>query len=215
MGLEKASIANSDQLMEIYQMGDSKRRKSKDPNYGMPKPPGNHLKDTDIIDILNLLEEQKGILLIPENSLEPSFKVENSQVAENESLKFVKLALKIARQEKMILLAIRHWLDESPGFMRLAENNSPQGRREDMLIFNWFSAEELNRINSFTGAAFFISDLIKRSIPGYSYPCIVQSVPVIDEITSESTLYSIIFMCSKDKSVSSEYSVSIHSETFA
>jgi hypothetical protein len=196
-------------------MGDSKRRKSQDPSYGMPKPPGNHLQDTDVMDILNLLEEQKGILLIPENSLEPSFKVENSQVAEDESLKFVELALKIARQDKMILLAIRHWLDDSPGFMRLVENTSPQRRKEDILIFNWFSAEKLNRINSFTGAAFFISDLIKRSIPGHSYPCIVQSVPVIDTTTNKSTLHSIIFMCSKDKPISSEYSVNVHSETFA
>jgi hypothetical protein len=215
MGLEKASITNSDQLIETYQMGDSKRRKSKDPNYGMPKPPGSHLKDTDIIDILNLLEEQKGILLIPENSLETSFKVENSQVAEDESLKFVEVALEIARQDKMISLAIRHWLDDSPGFMRLGENTSPQRRKEDILIFNWFSVEELNRINSFAGVAFFISDLIKRSIPGHSYPCIFQSVPVIDATTNKSTLYSIIFMCSKDKPVSSEYSVNVHSKTFA
>jgi hypothetical protein len=192
--------------MEIYQMGESKRRKSQDTNYGMPKPPGNHLKDTDIVDILNLMEEQKGILLIPENSLRNSFKVENFQIAEDESLKFVELALKIARQEKMILLAIRRWRDDSPGFLRLSEE-------EGNLIFNWFSAKELNKVNSSSGSAFFISDLIKRSIPGNSYPCIFQSVPVIDKITNKPTLYSIILMCSKDKPMDSEYNLNIHSKT--
>lgn len=194
-------------------MGESKRRKINDPNYGVQKQAINKVQDFSRENVLDFLIKQEGILIIPENSLPRNFSVQNSQLIEDKSFAYMHAALKMARQSEIISLGIRRYLEVSPGIMNLKASENNQSTDSKKMIFNWFTIKELSQERSLSGMVDFVKNIIQKSANELSYPCIFQEVPFIED-NGQLTLYSMIFMCSKDKPSDLDINVIIGPETF-
>jgi hypothetical protein len=198
-------------------MGDAKRRKTQDPNYGKSKYYSEHH------DLIDWLVAGEDVLIIPEiemiGSTEVCFRASYQQLVSDKELLNIDSATQVARQKNTVGLGIRRWLEIGEGFMGLIDRDAYEKITRvkinpgELFVFNWYKIAELKRIFLTEEIRSLVDRLIDRLIAGQSYPCLFQSVPV--GAAGDQYPCSILLMVDKAKSIESGFTCAATRETFA
>lgn len=198
-------------------MGDAKRRKLQDSNYGQSK------YRSQPQDLIGWLVAGEGVLLVPEvkgsGSTGVCFQASYQQLSGDKELINIDSATQIARQRNTIDLGVRRWLEIGEGFMGLIDRNAYEKvtglsvHPGELFVFNWYKTAELRSISFAEEVKGLIDALIDKSIAGRSYPCLFQSVPV--GAPNEQQPCSVLLMVDKVRAVEGGFTCVATRETFS
>jgi hypothetical protein len=162
-------------------MGEAKRRKLQDPNYGKAAHP--------FEELVCWMLKGEGLMLIPDEPIgtnrEPFFRALFAQMGEDTELAPVAAAVKIATSENLTKAGVRRWHEIGPGLMGLLDKNlyekltGCKTQPHESIVFNWYKTSEVSKMPFCKGISSVIIELINRSEENGLYPCLFQGIPVL------------------------------------
>jgi len=197
-------------------MGEAKRRKKLDPNYGK-----SNTVDFDTM-FSNLLRGETLLLCSriedeSEHGGDTFFEVKISEIAEDDKQSNIKLAYEIATQANIIKLGIRRQHEQGRGLLNFMDEKyrkltglyTPSDGSG--IVFNWYTIAEIKNFQRGSALSAILLALAIGCNTTYQFPCLFSGVPLDENATSRCHL---LFVANYSNISPSKINVFVASENF-